>query len=455
MLRGRNAALALLATLALASSGKRAHAQTAAPAQVTAATSYTLEVESDAPDVVSFEALAARIAADLGGPVTRPGPTPPTGAAITIRYRDRELAVRAAHAGGRVLERSVRAEGDDAAVQREAILLASNLARDEARELLDALAARPPAPVPPPPPTPTAAAPVAKPPVKEEPVQRVTAAVFTPLATNYRYPDVTTDLNVSLFYGRVGRVNGAQLGTMVIAATRDVRGVQLAGMGSVVLGDLTGAQASGMFNVSRGRVTGFAVAGGANVGSAVEGMQLAPVNTAETVDGVQLGVVNVARKVRGAQLGVINIADEVEGTSLGLISISHGGVHPIAWASNLEYTNVGVKFSTKWVYTITALHYGTQETGFNTAVGTSAALGVHIPLPAHLDLEVQGLLTNITPEPKSRPDDTNLWLASQAIAGFSFANHLRVFAGGGARFPAQVEVSRAVTRPEVLGGVQF
>jgi hypothetical protein len=38
---------------------------------------------------------------------------------------------------------------------------------------------------------------------------------------------------------------------------------------------------------------------------------------------------------------------------------------------------------------------------------------------------------------------------------YSFAPHLRAFAGGGVRLPVSVEVGRDVTRPEVLAGFQF
>ena len=486
MSRQRKVAVAILSAVALATACELANAQPNEPARsdATSAPAYTLEVDSDAPDVVSYEALAARIGSDLGASVARPGAVPASRAAITIRYRSRELVVRAVHPGGRVLERSVSAEGDDAAVQREAVLLAGNLARDEAREILDALATRPapsaPAPAP---------APAAKPaePAVDEGYQPVSAAFFSPLASNFARPNVKTNFNLSLLYGRVGTVDGVQFGSGVVHASRAVDGAQVAGavagasgrvdgaqlsgaanfaLGSVTgaqlsgatnlaLDGMTGGQLSGAANVARGRFTGLQISGGANVATReFEGAQLSAVNVAGSVDGAQIGVVNIGKKVRGAQIGVINVAEEVDGVALGAISISKDSIHPIAWASNLQYMNAGIKFTTKYMYTILGVHYGTLEDDFDN-FGTTAAVGAHFPLPAGFDVEVQGSVTHLVPWMTRRSDDGNLWVANHVIGGYSFARHLRVFAGGGARIPAIVNHGREVTRPEVLAGIQF
>jgi len=502
MSRQRKVAVAILSAMPLTTACELAHAQQNAAPQgdVASAPTYTLEVDSDTPDVVSYEALAARIGADLGGSLARPGAVPASRAAISIRYRERELVVRAVHPGGRVLERTVKAEGDGAAVQREAVLLAANLARDEAREILDALAARPapraPAPVPAPSPKPA-------PPTVDEGYHPFSAAFFSPIATNYARPNVTTSFNVSLFYGRVGIVEGLQLGGAVVYASRavdgaqfagavavadgPVDGAQFAGAASFAGGDVDGVQFSGASNDARGEVVGGQFAGAANlalkgmsgaqIGGAVNvargdssgvqiagavnvatrdfaGAQLSPVNVAGNVDGAQIGVINVGRKVRGAQIGVVNIAEEVDGVALGVVSISKNSIHPVVWTSNLQYMNAGVKFTTKYAYTTLALHYGTLEDDFDN-FGTTAALGGHIPLPAGFDVEVEGSVTHLVPWMTRRSEDGNLWVAPHVIGGYSFARHLRVFAGGGVRFPAIVNHGREVARPEVLAGVQF
>ncbi|HVJ91828.1 MAG TPA: hypothetical protein VM580_18640 [Labilithrix sp.] len=511
MSRRRKAAVALASAMAIGATCELAHSQPTEPPRpdVASAPPYTLEVETDAPEVVSFEALAARIGADLGAKVVRPGATPASRAAISIRYRDRELVVRATHSGGRVVERTVKAEGDDAAVQREAVLLASNLARDEASELLDALAARR-APSEPktstepgpsteqgPPPTPSKAR------APDEGHHPITVAIVYPLATNSGRPNAESNVHLSLVYGRVGTLSGVALGGAVLYASRKTAGAQIGGAASISAGSaagvqvagavnyaggevagvqvagatniatskvagasvtgafnfagggLSGAQISGGLNLSRGDTSGAQVSGGANIATrSFEGAQIASVNVAENVAGAQIGVINIARKVKGTQIGVINIAEEVDGAALGVISVSKGGIHPIAWASNLQYMNAGIKFATKHTYTIAAVHYGTLEGEFGN-IGTTAAVGGHIPLPARFDIEVQGMVTHLIPRPSQSTKSGNVWFAPQAIAGYSFASHLRVFAGAGVRLPVSVDLGRDVRRPEILAGVQF
>lgn len=494
MSRRQKVAVAMLSAFALAVASDVARAQSTSGAESAAAPPYTLDVDSDAPDAISFEALAERIASDLGAPVTRPGAIAPSRAAIAIQYRHGELAVRAVHPGGRVLERTVKAEGDDTVVQREAVLLAGNLARDEAREILAGLESRRPSP-PPTEPAPSPSAPAASRPPSlpaDEGEAVVTAAFVYPMATNSYRPNITSWVDLSLLYGRVGRVRALQLGGVVTYASRDVTGVQLAGTGAVTRGSLSGVQfggaasfaggrvegtqlagaasiaaegvsglqLAGAVNVALGSVKGAAISGAVNVATHdVTGAQISPVNVGDSVEGVQVGLVNVASRVRGVQLGIINVADEVDGAAIGLVSITRDGVHPIVWGSNLHYMNAGVKFATKYFYTITALQMGTLETGVEPQqIGTTVAFGGHIPIGARFDVELETAIvhapTDSSPFERSRRDP-NMWSASHVLPGYSFARHFRIFAGGGVRAPITVEVGRAVLRPEVMAGVQF
>lgn len=420
-------------------------------AELATAPAYTLEVESDAPSVVSFEVLAPRIAADLGAPVVRPGAEPPSRAAITVRYREHELHVRAVHARERVLERSVKAEGDDEAVRHEAVLLAGNLARDEAKELLDALAARQPRP--------PAERPFAPPPAsaEREPEETlpITAAFFYPLATNWGRPNVTSYVDLSLWYGRVGRIAGAQVGTTVVQASRAVSGAQVAGFGAIAGGPVDGAQVAGVFTLATGSTHGAQVAGGMNLATRdLVGAQVAPINIASSIEGAQLGVFNLGRHVRGAQVGVINVADRVDGAQVGVISLSRGGIHPIAWTSNLQYMNAGIKFSTRYAFTTGAVHYGTLE-GSTDNVGVTVALGGRVPLPSSFDVELLASYTHLVPRPSQSRLRGNVWVAPQLSVGYAVASHLRFFVGGGARLPISVDIGRDVVRPEVLAGIQL
>lgn len=431
----RRRLFAILVVLAVSGACELAHADEARRAPDASVPPYTLAVDSDEPDVLSFDALAARIASDLGGAVAAPGTSAPSRAAIAVRYRadDRTLTVRATHAGGRVLERTVRAEGDPADVQREAALLAGNLARDEARELLDELtarpeppepappppAAKPPPPAPPPPPPSPSASP---PPSRTDGEVLASVALVYPLATNLGHPRVASWFDLSLGYGRVGGVKAVQLGAAATYASEWVHGAQ--------------------------------IAGGAAVAREVRGLQLAPVNVADDVEGAQIGVVNVGRRVKGAQIGVVNVAEDVDGAAVGLVTVNRAGIHPVVWSSNLGYANVGIKFASKYVYTVVAAHYGTPETDLDPRFGSTAALGVHIPLASGFDVEAEGAFSNIQPEGYSA-HRSNSWFHARILPGHAFGSHLRVFAGGGFRAPIDVDVGKSVFRPEFLGGVQF
>src|SRR5690606_7718684 len=89
------------------------------------------------------------------------------------------------------------------------------------------------------------------------------AGVFYPLATNIGLPHLHTNLDVSLLFSRVGKVEGLQLGTvnyvsnevmglqvglLLNAVEGDISGISLAGLSSLASGDLTGAQVSTLYN---------------------------------------------------------------------------------------------------------------------------------------------------------------------------------------------------------------
>ena len=180
---------------------------------------------------MSFPALVPQLESELASKVTAAGARTPARVAIVVRYRsaDHLLTVRATHAGGRVVERSVTTTGDAAAIRKEAILLAGNVARDEARELLDALAARQPKKEPevvPTPAEPTIEGPPAPVTPVGPPPDGKAVAVFAlvyPIATNARKPHVRTPLAFSFFYGHVGTVTALDLGLGLAHASRAER----------------------------------------------------------------------------------------------------------------------------------------------------------------------------------------------------------------------------------------
>lgn len=362
-----------------------------------------LEVDSDAPEIISRDAIAERVATELAGA---------TAVTITIRYRDadRSLVVRATRDDGRSVERKVTAEGDAAAVQREAVLLAGNVARDEARELLDALAARPPKPKPeePKPETPVeepTPEPKKAPPPPPEEIRFANVGIVYPIATNFGHPAITTYFDLSFGLGLVGKVKGLQLGAAVVGA-REIRGVELS-----------------------------------------------PINYAGDVEGVQLGVINVARRVKGAQIGVINVAEEVDGGAIGVISIHRDAFHVAAWGGNLAYLNAALVWESKWAYTLVGMTYGTLETQLEPRVGTVAAAGLRARVVAGLDVGLESAFSSI--DPITGDKGSNVWFHERAIVGYRVNSWLRPFAGGGFRAPISIIEGSHAFRPDFIGGVEF
>lgn len=486
---GRIRMFTCAASLALAALGAPAvaHAQ---PSVAPVAPPYTLRVETDAPAIVSYETIAKGLETELGAAVAPGGQ--PTKARIVIRYTSEPqptVAVRATRADGSTLERSVEARGDAEAVRRAAILLAGNVARDEASELLEGLAPKPK----PPEPEPVAETPT--PPATPEPERFAVATLSLayPIATNMGRPDVRTPLAFSFFYDHIGTSTALQLGLGVAVASRAshatqigliaalsggrATGVQLGLGGALARGPVDGVQASVGFsaakeslagaqlsagaNFTRGAVDGAQVAGAFNVaGEDVRGLQLAGgLNLAPSVDGAQLGIVNVGRRVRGLQLGVVNVAEDVEGAALGLVSITRDGVHPIVWTSNASYVNAGVKFATKYTYTITAVGIGAPETDWGAGsaiekVGVAFAIGGRIPVLAG----AVGTLA-ILPEMGGYLHDAgptqNFAMAPRVLAEMSFASHFSLLAGAGVRKPVKFDRGSEDATPEFVFGVQF
>lgn len=476
------------ACIAFAALGAPAIAR-AQPAADRAAPGYTLRVETDAPDIVSYETIARGLETELGAPVAPSGQ--PTKARIVIRYTSEPptVAVRATRADGSTLERSVEARGDAEAVRRAAVLLAGNVARDEANELLEGLAAK----AKPPEAEPTSEA--TKPAAPEEPERFAVATLSLayPIATNAGRPDVRTPLAFSFFYDRIGTSTALQFGLGVTVASRASHATQIGiiaalsggratglqlGIGAALArGPVEGAQASVGFSAAKESVAGVQLSGGANLArGAVDGTQVATafnvagedvrglqltggLNLAPTVDGAQIGIVNVGRHVRGLQLGVINVAEEVEGAALGLVSVTRDGVHPIVWTSNASYVNVGVKFATKYTYTITAVGVGTPETDWDSGrtiekVGVAFAIGGRIPV-------VVGSVASlaILPEMGGYLHDSgptqNFAMAPRALAELSFASHFALLAGAGIRKPVKFDRGSEAATPEFVFGVQF
>lgn len=449
---------ALLCATAMAGAPAAARAEppegqaTAPPSEAPA---YTLEVDSDDPGAISHEALAERLAVELGAEVAPSSAGPAARAALLVRYRAAEhaLTVRAVHGGVQALERRIEVTGDPAEIQREAVLLAGNLARDEARELLDALARPAPLPAAPAPPAPAPPAAVQAPAPAEPAPGRVPVSVAFayPIASNHGRPDVASAVDLSLLYGRVGSAN-AQIGSGLVAASRGISGAQLAA-GAAYAREVTGAQLAAGGTLA-GRVLGAQLAAGVAVARDVSGAQLATVNVARDARGAQLGIVNVGRTVRGVQVGVVNLAERAD-AALGLVSITRDGVHPVAWGSSLSHANAGLRFESRLLYTTIAFSVSTLESRGTSAFGATSALGTNVRLAGALDVDGEVALSQMSVEPDGRPRGSNTALHVRLVPGYRFAERLRLVAGGGIRIPLAMDEGRYAVRPELVVGVQF
>jgi len=260
------------------------------------------------------------------------------------------------------------------------------------------------------------------------PYAPINLSFIHPLATNPDTPHLWTHLDLAVLVGRVGFVDGLQIGlgtwtgyqlrgvqiglaTVVSGraygaqiagafnymggplrglqfggvlglADESIAGAQVAGIGNQIFGDLDGVQIAGVVNIARRLVTGVQVAGAVNVGR-VDGVQIGPINVSQEQRGLQMGVINVARRITGLQIGVINITDELDGKSLGVIPLPRrGGIHPTFWLSSSLIGNAGVKLTSRHAYTILSGSIHGEEApggGLESLVAAGLTMGARLP----------------------------------------------------------------------------
>ena len=403
-------------------------AQAAAPE--TAPIAVVLHSESTE---LTFDALDRALTEELGTSMVPADSLPGTGArgVLTVTYRPltKELVVSYSEAARGTVTRVVPAPERVADVPGLAALVAGNLVRDQAAELLPAGAvAAPVEAVPASPPVTAVIAPPATAVQPEAPAGAApppvhwwgNAAFFYPLATNADKPELATNFDFNLLYGRIGALDGLELGT-VSTVSGNAQGLQISLLSNLVGGQVRAGQFSLIFN--RGRsVEGVQVAlvnradealqglqlGALNFASSLsKGAQLSGVNFAGNFEGVQLGLVNLGKRVRGMQIGLINIADDVEGVPIGLISVSKtGGVHPVAWSSNTTYANLGVKFATRYTYTM--ISGAVHGEGDHALYGGGFTIGGSIPVVKRLTTEIDFQALHLFADKSCAPQPTSM-----------------------------------------------
>ncbi|HMR08876.1 MAG TPA: hypothetical protein PKA88_24015, partial [Polyangiaceae bacterium] len=352
--------------LVVSSVGLEANAQDAAPK---AAPSAHLVVQvQGATDTLQADAVRREIARELGTSVSSSAPE--SGAADVLEIRIAQQPLRAEvvfrSKAGKQVVRSMALPSDPDRATETIALLAGNLVRDEAAELLRALesahgsratthnettaatgattsgaaaskdatasaqgnAAGATAKLEP------AASNAAAPSNESEPnvARRIATPAleesFIDLAFFYpiSYPEKPLQkrfrLELGLLYGRIGALEGVGVVAGVSRVQHHVHGAQFAGIVNWNQGEMRGVSISGAVTWTAGNAHGFTGAGAFSMTRGTShGLMLAPVVVAGGLDGVQGGVVSVAGAGRGAQAGVVNVTGDLNGLQLGLLNL--------------------------------------------------------------------------------------------------------------------------------------
>lgn len=135
----------------------------------------------------------------------------------------------------------------------------------------------------------------------------------------------------------------------------DLIGLQTSGVFGVVGGNMVGAQSSGVFNTVEGDASFFQSAGVFNqVRGTFNGVQVAGLaNFSKDVNGVQIAPLNTAKRVNGLQIGVVNISDELYGLPIGLINIVRNGIQEFSyWYGDADRATIGFQNGSNIFYTL-------------------------------------------------------------------------------------------------------
>lgn len=303
--------------------------------------------------------------------------TPVAGAKGKLDVRVDTTNVRMTYetADGRRLERVVQRPKDPSEDLEVIALLAGNLARDEAADLLGELGPKPdadggtaapgdsgtspPEAAPPKPktepkkapdkPKTTAAETPAEPRAKKTALRHevVNLSLYHPIALHPQSQLYEFNFELGLVYSRVGALSGAGVTVGALHVDGMAEGVGVSGFWTSTRGGADGLFASGLFTTSEGRLRGMEGAGLFNhrLGP-VKGLQGSGIfNRADDVEGLQgTGIVNMARKVDGMQgSGIVNVADgRVRGLQGSTVNVAKDVIGVQAGAVNVAQNVQGL-----------------------------------------------------------------------------------------------------------------
>jgi hypothetical protein len=251
---------------------------------------------------------------------------------------DGRLRARYSRSAGPDLVRQVDLPVDDERALEVMALLAGNLTRDEASELIESLNAAAPAPAPttPEPPAPPTAPTPAR---VYDTSPSVNLSLFHPLQTTGNSEDHVFALELGLAYGRVGAIDGFGANLGVLHVDGPLAGVGMASFWTKVGGPIDGVTASLLLTQGNDRLDGVSLSGFVGVQKgAVDGAQLALLAAvAGDVVGWQgSGGLSLARSLQGFQgaAGVSIVRDDAEGVvGAGGASIAIGDVDGLIGAA--------------------------------------------------------------------------------------------------------------------------
>ncbi|CAM4324582.1 caspase family protein [Corallococcus soli] len=226
-----------------------------------------------------------------------------------------------------------------------------------------------------------------------------------------------------------GGMQGIQATLGLNVATQDVTGMQLSLGVNHANGRLDGVQFTLGANSVAGDMKGLQGALAFNRAHSVTGMQLGLINVGGDVTGMQLGLINVAGAVRGMQLGLVNVSREVSGVPLGLLTFEKKGqLHLEVFGSDLQLTNVALKFGGKHLYTTLIAGIGPDDRFQRFSLGLG--LGGHIPLGSRFWVDVDAAGSNVlsTKDPFAA-DSSSLLTQVRAMVGFQVMSRFAVFGG--------------------------
>jgi hypothetical protein len=415
---------------------------------------------------------------------------------LHLTVDQRHLGARYQTPDRRLLERSIDLPREPSRAVQAIALLAANLVRDEAADLLEELRAKPddnqpfavasasvaPPALPPPPaksPLVTAAAP---PPAAAQQAQApapmetrlFNLSLWHPVSLYPTSDQMAIYLELGLLYGRVRELRGGALSLGGTEVRRRLDGLSFATVGTVSARTRGGMVALGG-NWSRRSLSGLQVAAIANgAGGGSEGMQVAAANLAfARFDGVQFGLINYAAgPYRGAQIGLINIAGRMSGTQLGALNIAAdvkgfpvgavnlnqtGRMQVLTWASTSMLANFGLRYLHRYVYTLLAAGWQPAASsaggdGYNK-VAWQIAVGGHIPAGILFCDVDAGYVHEGAASQQAEIGHTQMFRL-RAVWGLQPSEWFGLFAGGGLRreFPAE---GSAKTSPEAILGLQL